>query len=233
MKRALPGAVLAAGLIFSNTASSAPSYDSPSPESMRITKLIQQAQGPVTPTDVSEMRADFDQLRGFWSRMYPGLKAVQFSFLPEDETVGCQSNGHSIVLKGSKDTTLGYCSSSKRVIIGEAGFRFLRFIGEDSQVPLGSAVKLVIAHELGHAVQDQQHKLTWETIPEQQSMELQADCYGGTAATAVYPDAAKQAPSFYKYVSVPSGMPLQFDTHGTYDQRFGRFAAGTTDLGLC
>jgi predicted metalloprotease len=95
-----------------------------------------------------------------------------------------------VLFRGSTNSACGgaagavgphYCPLDKTIYLDETFFDELRKLGGQGDV----AQAYVIAHEVGHAAQDQLGLLENETLSDSVKVELQADCFAGLWAYSI------------------------------------------------
>lgn len=149
------------------------------------------------------------------------IQRVGFEIVDSGETYNCTDQWH---LTANKINAL-YCESTDTVVMSEAIIYHLNEViphnPGQKRPEYASLIKVILGHELGHAIQDMEATGgISQTTPE---MELEADCVGGSLLRDVEPEAARNL--FEKGFNWFNGGADDL-SHGTAEDRYVHVFAG-------
>lgn len=162
------------------------------------------------PSAREALQSAYDQNQKFWQKHVGAVANTRLVLLEGDNTFICEST-----VVESTDDTASYCSDSDVIVVPAQAAQIDKDFG---------ATTKVMAHEFGHAVQNNDRRLL-ESAPEQglaKFKELQATCLAGVFAESALE--ANEVPLLY--TSFQAGETS--DAHGTGAEQAAAFDAGVT-----
>ncbi len=171
------------------------------------------------PEEISITIDAFDKTKTFWHNRGIAMDSVHLVLLDEEDVTEC-SPGHTV--KGDVRAGL-YCGSVNKVVLSQADMKWLRTSSDEK-----SAIRFVIAHEMGHAVTDvlvesgDLHNLNASQGVSPLVLEGAADCLAGTAIMAMYPESVQNAEKF------ASTLESDLRTHPVGFSRASYFHSGAS-----
>lgn len=189
----------------------------------------------ISAEDEAALQATFNSLLAYWQSQGIGIDP-ELKIVKADEWADCAAAGTTYQVLGTELATALYCDDNDTVLITE-GLVDTLMDGTALTGPQDiDVLKAVLAHEVGHGVQDVLGLLTKETYKDlglRQNRELQADCLGGRGLEAVAPAAVPDSMFLYEtYIGAASmqvGSQSSGGTHGTPVQRLESYEAGLAD----
>ena len=169
----------------------------------------------ISPNDAAIEQKAFTKVKNYW--VAQGIGEVASTKL-------VLLSGHDVAYCGGKrvdaqDDIALHCHKQKTVLITAT---FLEHLPNKSTLHK-AAQEAVLAHELGHAVQDSQglidhnKKLSLDKVD---PVEISADCLAGTAMQVLYPQDVRDAEHFFKTLT------NEYLSHGTNLDRLRSFTNG-------
>ena len=156
----------------------------------------------------------YSDIRRDWTAQKVGLTATHVVMLASNESPTCSSPPVQHI---DLDIVISpvYCMNYNTVYMSPSMEDYVISKGLNPD----ATTKVILAHEMGHAVQDQT-KQDIGRLPEKYT-ELQADCYAGAEMERLYPAEVVPGSRFYD-----SLRDMDDPDHGTVDERLHYYFQG-------
>jgi hypothetical protein len=182
--------------------------------------------GSEKPQPVSEVEAiiqsELDRIDSYWSSQPLGNTAVQLVFLEGNDNYFCPSidQSEAIEIRADERDKTGMCLTTGDLVFPEAALPVFVDIAKESGSPLLDPIRIVLAHEYGHAQQGFRNSLKINNS----QYERQADCLAGQAIRNVMPSVISNSIEFYQELG-----KISDESHGEPLQRAQAFVYGATN----
>lgn len=181
---------------------------------------------PISASQRGELQTDFAQLNNYWASKGMGTGAMKLVFVQSGEKFICTDGKNVLPMRGDDPDNFKYCHPSNTLSVSQAYANSVNYVSEQTSIPARRLFKLLVAHEIGHNVQDANGAFSEEvtTVSQLKELELHADCLAGQAIAEVSPESLANAADLYTI-----GNPVPDPTHGSAQERFASFEYGASN----